>query len=299
MRVNHLFRGALLVIIGILLLLVNFGYIHPSIWWELLRLWPVLLIALGLKMIGSKDSVLLSVLAILLVLGAIGYSYYSLQETALSGDLKKANFDQAMHEDIEEVELTIHFGEGEIDLRGGTELLAEAKLDFIHQRPTWTYHEEETTGKLIIEQDTFASGRFPGRFSQGSHNIWNIKLNNEPAWSIVFNSGACKVEADFRDLDISRLIVNTGASDVNLTLGEQSMDGEIVVKAGASNIELTFPKEAGVKISKTGALSSDNLDSLNFIFEEDYYYSPNFYETEYVYEVDITTGVSSISVKLY
>lgn len=61
-----------LIIAGIVLILNNFGLLDWYIWRGLARLWPVLIIALGLDMIIGRGSLrLVFVLLILLILAAI------------------------------------------------------------------------------------------------------------------------------------------------------------------------------------------------------------------------------------
>jgi len=63
------------VLIGTVLLSCTLGYVSWSMWWTLLGLWPVLLIAAGLKLLGrGSGQSWVSALAPLLIWAAILYS---------------------------------------------------------------------------------------------------------------------------------------------------------------------------------------------------------------------------------
>jgi lia operon protein LiaF len=63
---------AVLIGLGIVFLLNNLGYLGWGIWDTLLRLWPVLLIAVGLDLLIGRRSALGSALLALLVVAALG-----------------------------------------------------------------------------------------------------------------------------------------------------------------------------------------------------------------------------------
>lgn len=65
---SRLFSGTLLLLAGVLLLFANMGVIPPGFWHNLISLWPLLLIALGLGMIFRKGILaLLSPLVLVLM----------------------------------------------------------------------------------------------------------------------------------------------------------------------------------------------------------------------------------------
>ena len=66
--------AVLLILIGVILLLNVFGVLDWSIWWSLLRLWPVLLIAAGLELLLGRwkwGSLLATILVVAVVVAAL------------------------------------------------------------------------------------------------------------------------------------------------------------------------------------------------------------------------------------
>src|SRR5689334_1360425 len=59
----------LLIGAGLVFLLINLGVLDESVWSQLLQLWPLLLIAIGLDLLLGRRNPALSLLIVLLVLG--------------------------------------------------------------------------------------------------------------------------------------------------------------------------------------------------------------------------------------
>ena len=71
-RRGGLVGPAILVALGVVLLLNNLGYLGWGVWETLVRLWPLLLIAIGLDLMIGRRTILGSALVALLVLAALG-----------------------------------------------------------------------------------------------------------------------------------------------------------------------------------------------------------------------------------
>ncbi len=298
MKSGYLFRGVLLVIAGALLLMANFGYLKPTFWWQLIQLWPVMLIALGIRMIG-KDIPYVDYLVILLIFGVIGYAAWGSYTGTAAGPKETIRFKQQWTDGIDEMDLTVNFGDGSLIMGSGDTDLILGDLDYYADQPGWDFELEGNRGTLEISQEEFPSGSISMPWVNRQGRRWSLDLHREPIWSINMNSGACDIKADLRDISIRDMEINTGASNVEVRMGELVEDCDVVIKAGASNIKLYFPERTSVKINLSGALSSDNLEEIGFEKNGDTYYSPFYGETEFNYEVDISVGVSNVDVLFY
>jgi hypothetical protein len=78
---TRLFWGLIVLILGITFVCINVGIVGISVLWSILAMWPIILVALGLKLL-IKNEILFSILILLLVLGTVvfvGLNYeYSL-----------------------------------------------------------------------------------------------------------------------------------------------------------------------------------------------------------------------------
>jgi len=156
MKSGYLFRGVLLITAGALLLLANFGYLKPTFWWQLIQLWPVMLIALGIRMIG-RDIKYMEYVVILLIFGTIGYAAWGSYTDPSIGPKETARFNQAWSEGVEEMDLTVNFGAGELVIDTGNNDLLQGDLDYYTDRPEWKYSQQGTRGVAEITQEEFQS----------------------------------------------------------------------------------------------------------------------------------------------
>lgn len=73
MKTRDIFWGAFFILLGALLLLENFDVIE--IWWrmrDIWRLWPLILILIGMNLISKRTEVIYKI-AVVLLLFAFGY----------------------------------------------------------------------------------------------------------------------------------------------------------------------------------------------------------------------------------
>ena len=121
--------GALLLIaLGALLLLTTTGVVVWSIWLELWRFWPVLLIVAGINMLVKRRAPLVAGVLVLFVLAGSGAAAYALSTP--SDGLLVDRFTEPL-DGVEHVDLQIDFGAGSMSLaslRPGSPALIDASF---------------------------------------------------------------------------------------------------------------------------------------------------------------------------
>jgi len=296
MNSRSIYRGLVLIGIGVLLLLANFGYVEWGFWWNMARLWPLLLIALGIRLM-FRDSVLAAVLAAALVLGTFGYAAWQTQgmDGGERSDRQTARFEQAADAALESCRLDVDFGAGELYVGAGTAALAEGELDYYGIPPEWRYSSEGAQGRLQASQ---AQNAVEGFFRQPNHSgyHWDIKLSEQPLWDIDADTGACEADFDLTGLPVSRFDLDTGASSVEIRLGDRQPACQVRINAGASNISLAFPAGAGVRVGLDGALNGNNLAAAGLVRQGDYYVTAGYADAAVRFDVDIDMGVGNLDV---
>jgi len=76
---HGIFGGLFLVFLGIIFLLTNLGLIPSSIWNELWKFWPVLIILLGLRILGGKNAasrIIITLITLFVFTGVLAYILY-------------------------------------------------------------------------------------------------------------------------------------------------------------------------------------------------------------------------------
>lgn len=229
------FWPGVLVLIGIVALLVNLGVIPADRLYELIDLWPLVLIVIGAEIIvrrtlaGTVATVVALAVVLVAVLGAAAYVAYSpnpgetrtLDRSASLGDLKAAS-------------LEVDVGSATLRISSDTTLggdLYRAHIQYSGREPAV---DLTGGGRLKISQrDSGFPSLRPGRFTM------DLALNSSIPWSIVENSGAVSDTLNLADLNLQSLEINTGASRDDITLGTPSGAVPVRVNGGALTVHIT------------------------------------------------------------
>ncbi len=293
------FKGSIIILLGLILLANNFQILPWGVWYELVRLWPVILIAVGTHLIFRKSSLsFLQILPPLIVIAAIGGAIYLSQ---FGGNYQKVDqvfrFEQPLSPDLTRASISISFGAGRLGLEGGSTHLFDGDLVTPSWlRPKMKYKVIDREGLLELTEE---GGRDGFRFgTSGKDHSWDLRLNNEIPLALIIKTGASSNYLDLSSLKVTYLELDTGASNSEIKFAD-SASIRAKIHAGASSIKLLIPQSIGTRIKADTALTSSNLMELGFRKEKDVYTSKNYPTAETRVDLDLDVGVSSLSVELY
>ncbi len=292
--------GFVLIILGILLFLSNFGLFTFN-WDAILRLWPLLLIFFGIKiLIGHQSSGVaiiafsLIVIAAIILSGGITVSNSSLQTGQWSmSTASKQDLSEDYESSLDQVSLNMDGGAGSFVINNTSEKLIEVNTESNsgHYSLKRRDHNDDTTIDLKFDQDrSFLSG--------GHKNNVTIALNSNPLWTMDFNVGASSVDFDLSPYAVEKLSLDSGATSLKIKLGEKADTSEVDLNVGASSVNLLVPKDVGCEIKATTALSSKDFKGFNKI-DDKTYRSDGYDSFNKKISIDIDAGVSSLDVTRY
>lgn len=299
MKIRSYLRGIIIILLGVILLANNFQILPWSVWYELLRLWPAILIAIGVDLIFRKSSLsFLQILSPLVIIAAIGGAVYLSQaDRAYQITDRALRFEQPLSPKLKQADIEISFGAGILRLEGGSAYLFEG--DFTTPswlRPKMRYKVVGEKGFLELTEEG-ERGRF--QFSQaGKEHSWNLRLNNKIPLTLKIETGASSNYLDISSLEVTYLELKTGASKNEIKFGSlNSIQAKI--EAGVSQIKLFIPGSIGIRIEADTALTSNNLNELDLIKEGNTYISRHYSTAETRLDLELKVGVSSLTVELY
>jgi len=134
----------------------------------------------------------------------------------------------------EEMQVEIVLGAGEISMSAGDPdpLFAGS---FRTNVAEWAPEVTASESLLHIEQ-----GHAEGMAEPGARNEWDLRFSPEVALDMDLEIGACQGELDLTDLALTRLSLETGASDLIIHFGAPNparMDS-LSIRAGAASLRL-------------------------------------------------------------
>ena len=265
MRNTSVFWAVVLILVGVLFLLNNFGLL-PHLGFSIWNLiWPIFLIALGVWFISRTF-------------------YHPAQAEMEPGSIP---LDGASRAEIE-----LQHGAGELVLAAGASagMLAEGSFGGGLRYTAARRGDLLDVGmKMRVEPVAFLNWA-PGGYD------WDVRLN--PAIPLVLKceTGASKSTLDLRDLNVTELKLETGASASEVTLPANAGYTRVKVQAGAARVDIRVPGGVAGRIKTSSALASVIVDETRFPGFDNRYQSPDYDSARNRVEIEVETGVGAVTV---
>jgi len=126
---------------------------------------------------------------------------------------------------------------------------------------------------------------------------WWFGLNREIPLSLDFRTGAGDTRLDLADLRVTYLRLQTGASATDLTLPGGAGHTRVDIRAGVASVIIRVPSGVAARVRARGALASVSVDRQRFPRAGNVYQSLDYDSAANKADIDIETGVGSISVR--
>lgn len=291
-----------LVVLGILLLLSNFGVISGDFWTSLWRFWPLLLILLGIEIIVGITrgwvALLVGLIAIgiIVVVGLVLVFPLRFADGLPWGERISESWEVGLG-DLAEAEVWVKFGAGTLNagsLPSPSTKFMEGELSYDKSRGTPVKEFEERDEKGILTLHAAPGKRV--YFGVGTED-WELKFNRTIPLDLYVEAGAARIDLDLEPLKVRSLHVQVGASDVKVMFAESAGTTVATVKAGAARITLDIPDGVAVRIDTDLGLSSLDIDEDRFGKSNGYYISSGYETAENKLELSIDTGVSRVTIR--
>lgn len=294
-RPGQIIIPSVLILLGLLFLLSNFDVI-PWGWLSLWRLWPIILILLGLEVILTRASIGATlVIALLLILFFIAVGFFLGAPWGYWGGWQEGetvHLTQSVG-DISEAKVVLQFGAGTLNLQALPQPSASLmEGDFSGGRPNMDFRESKGKGELTL------SGERRWTFFERSPDWnWNLGLHPDIPLDLRAQVGAARANLDLRELLVRELNLDLGASSATVVFSERAGATTATVKAGAARLVLEVPEGVAARIEAEVGLSSFTVDQEQFPKSDGIYVSPDFDQWPHKLYLYIDTGVSSITIK--
>jgi hypothetical protein len=266
MKRSSLFWGAVLLLVGILLLLDNLNFLPIRVW-DLL--WPALLVLVG----------------VWILIGTLTSRRYLEDEHVV------IPLDGAASANVR-----INHGAGRIRLGAGGNPNDLAEGDFGGGLDLRTHRQGEALEvEMSVPSRNFSMG--PWGWNREGMN-WNFVLNRDIPMRLEVKTGANEADLDLTDLLVSDLKLYTGASSTRLALPASAGQTQVHIEAGAAAVYIRVPENVSARIRSQGGLSSTSVNSARFPRRDGGIYQSADYETaQNRVDVNIQSGVGSVDIR--
>ncbi len=305
--------GLLLVALGTVLLLNTTGALPFSIWPELFSYWPILLVLVGVKIILAPRAPLISAgLIVLAVAGTVTAAYFSIPEHEYDEPARVTYVEPLA--DTEILHLGMGFVGGSVEMTSDSgdatyppRLLA---ADFSN-RPARVIRDRSgrltelylsTDGPVVrFSSDDGYARDVPESGSEFSFSMsglvdWRLMVSPNVAVELEINAGAADLDLDLQDLNVRKLRVGAGASDIRILLPVDAGQTHVVIESGAADVEIVVPHGVAARIVNEAFLSSTQIDSTRFLETDDGHQSPDYYNAENRVSIEIDAVAADITI---
>jgi LiaI-LiaF-like transmembrane region/Cell wall-active antibiotics response LiaF, C-terminal len=253
-RQGGLVGPVIVIALGVVFLLNNLGYLGWGVWGTLVRLWPVLLIAVGLDLLIGRRSILGSALVVVLVLTALAAAiwwtgYWVPAGMAITSDTISQPLGAARRADID-----IAMGAGQLNIGALSEsdnliegTIARSSGEQVVQ--DFSMNGDSATFKLHSR----AAWPFPFGERRGDQVEWNLLASRAIPLQLHIDTGAGQATLDLARLQVGDLDVNAGVGQTTLTL-PQLGQVRARINGGVGETVVIIPAGMAARIEATTGL---------------------------------------------
>jgi hypothetical protein len=295
-----MFWPLVLIGIGLVALLANYGLVQPVSVVSFLALWPVLLVLLGIDIAFSRRWPLptlgaeVVIIAGALVLAATQPAALSLATFSFTGSSSCANAAPAVSAPrggLESLRLVVDGGAATYRLTGGSSGAVDATADgtqlCLSDRSGPRGSASPTAGDI--------------RVTQSGANFGNaavtVRVANDLPLSLQLNAGAGEFFVDLHDVKVTDARLSVGASNTTIVLPHPTGDVPIRLDGGASNVTIEIPADVEARVSVAGGLISTSSTNPRATKNGGIIETAGYATAKDRMTVNITVGASSVTVR--
>jgi len=269
MRRDNVFWGAVLIVIGAVMLLDR--YLAVNLW---ARLWPLLLVAAGLKMLWNASHRRDQPLAV----------------ESLPVPLEGAK----------RARLTLKHGLGELRLSAGDDpdLLLSGTfaggVKCVRDRSSDTLHV-----KIQPSTETLPGmGVWPGFMGRrGDGLAWNLEVNPEIPLTLEAEGGLSSTFYDLSELNVKSFRLKGGLASAAVDLPAAAGHTRVRIETGLASVRLKVPEGVAARIQTSGGLASADVDRNRFPLQNGAYISTDYEEAANRLEIEVEMGLGSLVIR--
>ncbi|TSJ44169.1 hypothetical protein FO440_08350 [Mucilaginibacter corticis] len=329
MKNDKIIPGLVLILIGAVILLHNYGVI-PFHWGNLFYLWPIFIVVAGINLIfahnRSNSATALKIAVIvggfcLIIFGNFDKKEHfwnkynnnfndnsddddndddndSLSVTKVEGN---SQFNTPFAANTKVARLSISGGGTTYTLSDTTNQLFTANTHEFKGKYEFTHNQKDSVADLNFSM----KGRHGISFDfddndkdSSKSNSAVFKLNTAPEWDINIKTGATKLDFDLAKFKIRSLSLSGGAADFDVKLGQPLAATNVDVETGMSAVTIRIPANAACHIKSSTGLSSTNFEG--FVKQDDgTYETAGFSSAKNKIYIKMSGGMADFKVKRY
>ena len=305
---KYIFWGVLLIASGILWLLRMNGIIFFS-WWDVISLWPLCLIWVGISCLPGKNSgykivldLLSFALGIFLLILPIQNERHCRHKYYSHRHYQHAHRGEKYHKELSSntYQSSINYTTATLNIEAGAAELFIQPGDGELLNITGVLSKWVET-KIIDKSDSHveANLRILSKYANTNHGPFHIKLDTVPLWDFDLEIGATNNNIDLSAFKVKSIDLSSGASNIDLKIGDLYPAVKLDLELGASSITILIPNTMDCSIENESAISNVNFKGFTKQEKGKYFSAATDSIRKGKIDIEVSSGVSSITVERY
>ncbi len=246
-------RGLNVIGVGVFLLLSTQGLLPPGFWLDALAFWPVLLIALGLRLMFERSRVPWAVLlSPVLLMGTLSYVAWGAADPAgAAWEPVQASRDPSIADWSLETRLAL----SNLHLRAG----APARGMLLQGRTSPADHgrvrvsDRGDSAQVYLEGGYWRSGNV--HIVNGRRHRWDVELTDDLPLTLRLASSFVAGDLALETIDVTRLDLDGAFNDITVRLGRPSTETRVDLEGAFNHLELVVPEDTPVRVTTDGFIN--------------------------------------------
>lgn len=297
----------LLVIVGAVLLLNNFGILPWSVWTALGQLWPVILILLGIDLlVGRRNAVLgaaITAITLVAVLGAaVWLTFAGASATPQSSQTEQHSVDVPLA-GATSATISLRYGAGILNVGslpdGGTYLARATASLPPGMRLGQQVHPSGDTADVTLSAEGSNSfhwpfhgfGRAPGDMTM------NVQLAPKIPLTLRADVGAGQSDFDLTNLSVQSFALNNGAGQATVRFPTAPGRMTANIHSGAGQLILEIPPGVAASIHGNNGLVNLQVPTDRFQKVADGYRSSDYATATNQVDITLNVGFGEVDVR--
>ena len=283
---------------GVIFLLNNMNVLSWTVWDALWRMWPVLLIAIGLDILFGRRSAIGALIALVLIAALIGGAVWfaATQVPRLTGQTLTTNQIAQQLGDATSADVQISFNVGSLRigaLKDSVNLIEGTIGAGPGETITSDYHVDGNVAHYQLKSQGVPFMPFGrSRYDQS----WKLDLSSSVPMALRVSTGVGEASLDLSDLKVTDLNMSSGVGQTQIQLPARGQL-QARVSGGIGQVVVIVPEGMAARIHGSAGLGGLTVSSRFTSQGGGQYVSPNYASAQDRVDLNISGGIGQVVVR--
>ncbi len=291
--------GLFLILLGLLLLLRNFNVINDNVWIDLLVLFPVVLIAVGVEKIFARTKLrFISYLtSIGLFVGGLAVAFYGSHGGQNLSYFSRTTYVSPADPDVRLIKADLNLDETNLTIRDSGKDIVYGRFDEFTRKPVIDYSVEDSTAS--VSMNSRGGALLGGAIQIHTDNAqdWFLSFADDVPLELSCVGNGNDLHLNMSTTPLKRVDIDADRAKIYLKLGELEPLLNVKVFGEDAELRLRVPKTVGLEIFGTDY--KNYLETIGLVEHGDAFTNEGYDTLATKVEVRLDDRLGSFSVDFF